>query len=431
MSNPANERPTSSQKADTPIGVHRAAFERDLRNALAHLYDPPVLRANPLMALFDMDRRPDAVSALQRVLAEAVETLKPTGTTPHGAGAWRIYRVLSQRYIEQLSQAEVSLDLGLSIRQLRREEGEGLQMLADRLYRQYHRDLAQEDEATNAALARPEEISGQVQELAWLKRTTACEAVDLAELVRAMLRTVAPLMQNLHVRADCTFPGTLPKPMVQVTTLRQALLSILTAAVRAAADGQVQIEAAACGGEVSLEINPIKPHPPSALLRDEDLEGLKIAQDLVALSGGALTVSVQERSSRPLAARLVLPSAQRLTVLVVDDNTDTLCLIERYLAGTRYRLVMAADAQTALASAEEAAPDITVLDVMLPGIDGWELLGRLREHPRLRGSAIIVCTILPQEQLALTLGASAFLRKPVSRQALLDVLDRQAARLCP
>ena len=71
------------------------------------------------------------------------------------------------------------------------------------------------------------------------------------------------------------------------------------------------------------------------------------------------------------------------------------------------------------------APHLIVLDVMLPGIDDWELLGRLRAHPRTRAAPIIICTILPQKELALALGAAAFIRKPVSRPALLSALDHQ------
>jgi CheY-like chemotaxis protein len=82
-----------------------------------------------------------------------------------------------------------------------------------------------------------------------------------------------------------------------------------------------------------------------------------------------------------------------------------------------------------VALAEQCEARIILLDVMLPGIDGWELLGRLREHPTTQGTPIIVCTILPHEQLALTLGAAQFLRKPVSRSTLLRALDAQAQRL--
>ena len=64
------------------------------------------------------------------------------------------------------------------------------------------------------------------------------------------------------------------------------------------------------------------------------------------------------------------------------------------------------------------------MDVMLPHIDGWDLLGRLREHPQTHGIPIVVCSILAEEQLALDLGAAAFIRKPVSREGLLATLDR-------
>ena len=61
---------------------------------------------------------------------------------------------------------------------------------------------------------------------------------------------------------------------------------------------------------------------------------------------------------------------------------------------------------------------------MMPQLDGWELLGRLRQHPRTSYIPIVVHTILPQEELALSLGASAFIQKPVTRQAFLAALDQ-------
>jgi CheY-like chemotaxis protein len=72
---------------------------------------------------------------------------------------------------------------------------------------------------------------------------------------------------------------------------------------------------------------------------------------------------------------------------------------------------------------------VIILDVMMPDIDGWEILGRLRSHPSTSAIPVVVCTILAQEELALSLGASGFLLKPITRQALLEELDRQAALL--
>jgi CheY-like chemotaxis protein len=126
--------------------------------------------------------------------------------------------------------------------------------------------------------------------------------------------------------------------------------------------------------------------------------------------------------------QVALLAAEQVTVLAIDDNADTLQLFQRYLSGSRYRLVSAQNAHQALALIEELNPQVIVLDVMMPKEDGWTLLGRFREHPKTREVPIIVCTILPQEQLALTLGAADFLRKPVNRATLLSTLDRQLAR---
>jgi CheY-like chemotaxis protein len=147
------------------------------------------------------------------------------------------------------------------------------------------------------------------------------------------------------------------------------------------------------------------------------------------MSGGSLDARLEARAEIPFTANIILPTTEQIPLLVIDDNADTLRLLERYLSGSRYRFTGTVDPQEALTLAEQLAPEIIVLDVMLPGIDGWELLGRLREHPKTAGAAIIVCTILPQEQLALALGAAEFVRKPVSRRAFLAALDQQMNRL--
>jgi DNA-binding response OmpR family regulator len=126
-----------------------------------------------------------------------------------------------------------------------------------------------------------------------------------------------------------------------------------------------------------------------------------------------------------LAAEISLPVRPSWRVLVIDDNTDTLHLYERALADSRYTCLTCGQPQHAVAQAAEVRPHIIMLDVMMPDVDGWELLGRLRTHPALQNTPIIISSILPQEQLARTLGAAAFLRKPFNRVSLLAVLDQR------
>jgi CheY-like chemotaxis protein len=148
----------------------------------------------------------------------------------------------------------------------------------------------------------------------------------------------------------------------------------------------------------------------------------------LSLSGGELTLSLDGQDG-PFSAELVLPAIGRLPVLVIDDSVDSLRLLQRYVSDTRYYVVGVQDPGQALSLAEKVSPQIIVLDVMMPQVDGWEMLARLRQHPLTQHIPIVVCTILAEEELALSLGADGFLHKPVTRQAYLEALDRQLKRL--
>jgi CheY-like chemotaxis protein len=130
-------------------------------------------------------------------------------------------------------------------------------------------------------------------------------------------------------------------------------------------------------------------------------------------------LEVAERSI-VVGFKVKLPTAQR-TVLVVDDNEDALELFRRYLSPL-YRVATAGTAHKALEQARQLQPHAITLDLMMPEQDGWDLLQTLLNQPDTRHIPIIVCTVLKQKALALSLGAAAFLEKPVSKQELLTAL---------
>jgi CheY-like chemotaxis protein len=160
-------------------------------------------------------------------------------------------------------------------------------------------------------------------------------------------------------------------------------------------------------------------------VREPDAEALEMAVRLTQMAGGRLQLPQTDVPGRQMLATLRLTPAERITVLAIEDNHDTLQLWDRYLHGTPFRLIGVQQPDEALAVAQEVEPEIILLDVMMPNVDGWSLLGRLRLHPATSGVPVIVCTVLPQRELALSLGASDFARKPLTRQAFLALLERQ------
>jgi CheY-like chemotaxis protein len=397
-------------------------LEEELERALLHLYDPEVLRKSPLVALLGLDDR-RGQSGLRQTLLAAVDALKPQGDISQQGQAWRTFRVLYHRYVAQFTQSDVAQTLGLSTRQVSREETRSLQVLAD-----YLRSMRSERSANAPATGAPpaqmaagEETSpSEAEELQWLERSSPHEVASIAEIIGSALKTVQPLLQAHDVVIVTDIPDGLPHVAGPSGAIRQALLALLTAAIPAGQSGSMEAGVQVQGEKVEVLLQPW----PLA----ESSEALTMAQRLLDLAGGKLETR-KAPDGQHTQARLLFPAAEQMAVLVIDDNADVLQLFQRSLAGTRYPFVGCRDPHQALQLAVQVSPRIIVLDVMLPGMDGWELLHLLREDPATRGTALVVCSILPQEHLALAMGAAAYLRKPVSRATLLATLDRLAGRL--
>ncbi|MGQ9683392.1 MAG: response regulator [Anaerolineae bacterium] len=202
--------------------------------------------------------------------------------------------------------------------------------------------------------------------------------------------------------------------------LRQCLLSLFAVVIPRAAGGSVEFGAQQQGVQVALWLRcAAYPSGPKPALGDE-AAGLNMAVELARLCGGRLDL---DADARAFDARLWLPALAQSPVLVIDDHGDALQLLERYTLGTRYSFIGSRDPAQALPLAAQHAPCAIVLDVMMPNVDDWEVLGRLKRDPATAHIPVIVCTIMAQKEFARLLGAAAFLRKPVSRQAFLAALD--------
>jgi DNA-binding response OmpR family regulator len=120
---------------------------------------------------------------------------------------------------------------------------------------------------------------------------------------------------------------------------------------------------------------------------------------------------------------------KKARILVVDDEPDLVELVRHHLQREHYEVITAADGETALAEARRRVPDLVILDLMLPGIDGLEVCRRMRADSRMAHIPIVMLTAKGEESdvvIGLAQGADDYVRKPFGVK---ELVARVATRL--
>jgi signal transduction histidine kinase/ActR/RegA family two-component response regulator len=177
--------------------------------------------------------------------------------------------------------------------------------------------------------------------------------------------------------------------------------------------------------------------------------GLSLTQKLCRLMGGEVTVeselgqgscftirlpaslaqTVQRRTEVDWSAEPVQIDAavRRDIILVVDDDPAVLDLMQRILMREGFRPVLADDPRKALSVARVLKPSVIILDVLMPDMNGWEVLRAIKADADLDAIPVVMLTIVDDRRTGLALGAAEHLVKPIDRDVLMRVLDR----VCP
>ena len=112
------------------------------------------------------------------------------------------------------------------------------------------------------------------------------------------------------------------------------------------------------------------------------------------------------------------------TILVIDDDASQRDLMRRYLVAEGFSVEMASDGEEGLRLARRLRPLAITLDVMMPGIDGWSMLSRLKADPTLQGIPVIMLTMVDDKKRGYALGAANYMTKPVDRKGLSEILRK-------
>jgi CheY-like chemotaxis protein len=115
------------------------------------------------------------------------------------------------------------------------------------------------------------------------------------------------------------------------------------------------------------------------------------------------------------------------TILVVDDNHDNIEILRTFLESRGYRVAEATNGQSALAKLEEVHPDLVLLDVMMPGMDGWQVCRTIKNHPSFGKIRVVMVTAkggYEDKFEGMRAGADDYLVKPVDLAELTEKVSR-------
>lgn len=122
-------------------------------------------------------------------------------------------------------------------------------------------------------------------------------------------------------------------------------------------------------------------------------------------------------------------------ILVVDDNADNAHIIRDYLEARGYPITVAYNGDEAMKAFEEVKPAVVLLDVMMPGRDGWQVCREIKQHPTLgRNVRVVMVTALDDwvnKRQALQTGADDYVEKPFELSKLATTIERNVKLLAP
>jgi DNA-binding response OmpR family regulator len=296
------------------------------------------------------------------------------------------------------------------------------------------------------------------------------ETLDIAQLTQDVLTTVHPLAAKEGNKLEAHLAGDLGTMHADLTRVRQCLFNLLSNACKFTKKGTVTLTATREKAghrdwihfrvrDTGIGMTPEQLGGLFQVFRQADASttrkyggtglGLAITRSLCRIMGGDISVEsavgqgttftlrlpavVSEEQAEagqlviaaaaPAPPALTLPQGQPV-ILAIDDDPAVGDLLTRFLSREGFTLTFATSGKEGLRLARELRPRAIVLDVMMPGMDGWATLTALKAEPELAQIPVVLLTIIDDKGMGFALGASDYLTKPIDTARLTAVLKK-------
>jgi len=298
------------------------------------------------------------------------------------------------------------------------------------------------------------------------------ERFDLQQLLAEARDTVIPLVEKNANRLETDFADDLGAVRADMTKVRQSLFNLLSNAAKFTHEGVIRMQARREDHD-GQEIVLLSVSDTGIGIPDDRIEhvfdefsqadqstmkdyggtglGLAISRRFCRMMGGDLTAAstigegstftmvfpaevdaleAARASEQPMAEPAAIdggaPAPGTGSVLVIDDDPEARELLRRTLEADGLEVITAASGERGLELALEMIPSVITLDILMPGMDGWQVLRELKHSDVLRKIPVVLVTMVDEKGLGFALGATDYLAKPVNRDLLRRSVKRYA-----
>jgi CheY-like chemotaxis protein len=381
-------------------------FENLVKDALSNMFDYAALENHPLIAAGikpHTEFKGSRSDFLRSVLLECINSLKPVEIEYDLlSNEWRSFIILSQRYMENINSNELAKMLMLGERQIRRNQKKAIRAVALILWDRLHKnvELSSEEIETNGFVINREIIN-----------------------LNLVIQSVLDLLKNHFEQESVVVEFSDPKTIFAVNSdriiLRQILIRIFNQFLHKMDIHNIKLQLEEERGDVNL----VFLIPEVQFDIDHFLTKLHLQDNILIQWVNELNLQM-DGINGPEGFKFIMRfvNQEKKLILVVDDQEPALKMYQRYLSKTNYKIYGLSKATKVLNKAIELRPAVILLDIMMPKLDGWEILQSLRLNEKTRQIPIIICSAWGEPELAKSLGANYFLRKPIVQKELLDIL---------